>query len=157
MAKYQVSWIKEDTKGNTNGRDWIKYEVTLKDEQGNETTAKTFDNLGNGTTVEGEITENQWGKNFKKAPSPKAVAGAKFKNAQIKETMEIKNQSIKTFQDSKEFSIMTASTLRMAVDVVTAFDSKAQLSSQDIKNEILYWRQWFMENWSVDKTDVNPF
>lgn len=150
----ELSTIKKE--GETNGRKWAIRKLNLKDEQGINLEVDTFDNVMSGEIVEGEIITTERGSNFKKI-TPKAVAGANFKQAQVEKSMERKEQSIGKFQDNKEFSIMTASTLRMAVDVVTAFDSKAQLSSQDIKNEILYWRQWLMENWSVDKTDVNPF
>lgn len=136
--KYTVSWIKESAKGNTNGRDWIKYEITLKDEQGVETTCKTFDNIDNGTTVEGEITHDpKWGSSFKKAQTPKQQAGANFKSQQIEKTafaiQDKKSESIAKAQDRSAW--MWAKT--NASTVLANHPSLQQMPRQDIAEFIL--------------------
>lgn len=95
--KYEIVWSVVKKTGDKNGKPWQITSLTLKDEQGNVTeNVDTFDTVINGTTLEGEITQGQYGKNFVKA---KAVAGANFKSAQTKEFMDIKAKNIAQAQD----------------------------------------------------------
>lgn len=79
-----------------------------------------------------------------------------FKTAQIEKVMDRKEQSIGRFQDDKEWSIMISSTMRDAVSLAIA-EIKDIKTLNTLEQDILKWRQWLIENWSVDKTDKPPF
>ena len=155
MAKFTIAWCEVKKTGIGAKGPWTITKVTLKDEMGvTIDNVDTFDEVVNGTTVEGEITEGQYGKNFKKI-TPKAVAGMAHKEKVINETMQRKEQSIGKFQDNKEFSIMVASSMSQAVALATA-ESK-DIGTQHLDERVIFWRNWIITNWNVEKTDTQPF
>ena len=104
-----------------------------------------------GDTWEGTLEKND--KGYWKLVSKKAVAGANFKSQQIDKVMGRKEESIGRFQDKKEEAIALASAQRDAVLIVTA-RGLATMSTDDIKSEILTWRNWFL---SAGFTEHPPF
>ena len=159
--KYTISWCEVKKTGETNGREWKITEMTLKDEAGNEhEKVSTFDAVMSGQTIDGDISINDKGyKNFKTAPSPKAVAGANFKAKQIEETMQRKETSIGKFQDNKEWSIMVTSSMNKAIELAIAEygNGLAYTYGETLGENIKGWRNWIITNWEVDKTDTPAF
>lgn len=149
--KYQITWSEVKKQGETNGKPWSISSMTLKDESGKITDkVDTFDTIVTGAFIEGEIETGKYGLNFKKSATPKQVAGANFKTAQIEKTMERKEKSISGFQDNKERSIKVSSTLRDAVTLAVA-------EGKPTPENILKWRTWLLNNWDIDPTDTPPF
>lgn len=150
MAKYTITWCETKKEGEKNGKPWKITSLTLKDEHGNTIDkVDTFDPVMNGETVEGEITESQYGKNFKKM-TPKAVAGANFKTQQMEKVIERKEQSITKFQDSKEQSIKLASSMSGAINLAIAEQNPSP-------ENVIKWRKWILNSWDIDPTDLNAF
>lgn len=60
--KYKIDWCEVKRSGTTNGRNWKITEMTLTDEQGVvHEKISTFDDVQNGTEVEGSISTNEKG------------------------------------------------------------------------------------------------
>lgn len=159
MKKYTIEWSEVIKTGTGANGEWKMTKMNLKDEAGEMIEGvTTFDPVMTGGTLEGEIVVTDKGyKNFKKAPSPKAVAGASFKAKQIDETMQRKEKSIERFQDSKEFSIMVASSMSQAVNLAIAELGQFQTGTVDLEKLVLKWRDWVIAHWNVDKTDTPAF
>ena len=107
------------------------------------------------TEWEGDLVKND--KGYWKLVTKKAVAGANFKAQQVEKTMERKEKSIAHFQDEKEWSIMVSSTMRDAVSLAIAEYTINKQSLDSLDRCVLKWREWLIENWSVEKTDKPPF
>ena len=90
---------------------------------------------------------------------PKAVAStggaSRGNSAGINKAMERKETSIKGFQETKEVSIKLAGAMRDAVLITTA-RSLEGISTEDIKSEILSWRNWLLENHGDLRDVVDP-
>lgn len=161
MTKYEVLWAEVKKTGEKNGKPWAIMNMTLRDPQGKDTeNVTTFDTVSPGHFLEGEIETGQYGLSFKKAPTPKQVAGSNFKTQQIENVMNKKNESIKTFQDSKEFSIMVASSMSQSVALAIAEYEKMDVNdpaNPELIDLVTKWRKWVIDNWSVDKTDIPAF
>jgi len=116
-----------------------------------------FANIKQDYIIRGKLEKNDKGylNLISETQAPKSNAGA-FKTAQIEKTMERKEQSISRFQDDKEWSIMVSSTMRDAVSLAIA-EVKDIRTLNTLEADILKWRQWLIENWSVNKTDKPPF
>ena len=111
-----------------------------------------------GSTIDGEIRKNQKGYDnlYSNEIKPRGGAGGAYKEKVIGEAMQRKEQSIGKFQDNKEFSIMVASTMSGAVALAVAeFKDKTVLDTLD--QAVLKWRQFLLDNWSVDPKDIPPF
>lgn len=164
MAKFTIEWSEQVKTGETKGKIWAITKMTLKDEEGKITEGvTTFDGVQNGATIEGEIIKNEkyGGYEFKKSVSQFRPDFMK-KNAQMEKVMERKETSIGKFQDNKEWSIKVSSTMRDAVLLTIAEYSKRDNNSNgtytpDFEKSILRWRQWLLENWDVEPTDIPPF
>jgi len=78
-----------------------------------------------------------------------------FKTKQIEEFQGKKTESISKFQDNKEFSIRTASTMSGAVALAVAeYKDKTVLDNLD--TAVLKWRKFLWNNWNVDPKDLDP-
>lgn len=149
--KYSVTWCEVKKTGEKNGKPWTITTMTLNDENGVEIEGvDTFDTVSPGHTIEGEIIEGQYGKNFKKAPTPKQVAGSNFKTQQVEKVMERKEQSISRAMDNKDWSIKTSSTMRDAVLLAVA-------EGNPTKENVLKWREWLWNNFNVAEDLYPPF
>ena len=153
--KYKINWCEVKRTGNTNGRAWSITEMTLVDDQGAETTnVSTFDSVAPGQELEGQIVKNDKGYlNFVKKPEAKQVAASNFKTRQMEKVMERKEGSITKFQDNKEWSIKTASTLGKAVDLAIA--DYVAFPGTVLSDRILYWRKFLWNNWDVELGDTD--
>lgn len=102
--KYKINWCEVKRTGNTNGRAWSITEMTLVDEQGNETTnVSTFDNVSPGQELEGQIVKNDKGYlNFVK----KQVESVRKPN--MDRLMDKKASQIGEFQQNKATQIAEA-------------------------------------------------
>lgn len=156
--KYTVEWCETIKEGEKEGRKWKMTKMSLKDEQGVVTTeVTTFDSVTLGGTVEGSIVQNGQYLNFKKAlEKPNFM---KHKEAQIEKNIERKEQSISRFQDDKEWSIMVSSTMRDAVSLAVAQNAGnfEGITREELASSVLKWREWLLNNWNVDKTDLQAF
>lgn len=63
------------------------------------------------------------------------------KRADLERAQSRKEASILRAQDNKQHAIMLSSSMRMAVDMT--------LAENGGKDEILKWRQWFIDNWNT--------
>ena len=93
---------------------------------------------------------------------PKKKGGfAKYKEGQIKEAQERKEQSISRTLDRKEESIMLTSTARDATLMVTALLSSGHVANQtaeSLKAKWENWRKYFVEQYTKDITRLTaPF
>lgn len=103
---------------------------------------------------EGELVKNE--KGYWKLVSPKAQAGANFKTAQTEKLMARKEESIGQFQKTKEWGIMEASTLRMAVDLAIA-ELKDPTVLDSLEEGISKWREYLVKSWDLDEKAKPPF
>lgn len=151
--QYTIKWCEVSKNGSTNGRNWQITKMTLVDEEGKETEGvSTFEAVMNGGSLEGKIVTSDKGYlNFVKKETAKQAAGANFKTAQIEKTMERKENSIGKFQDNKEWSIKTASTLGKAVDLAIAEFKEGGY----LPDLILKWRKFLWNNWEVELGDTD--
>lgn len=65
-----------------------------------------------------------------------------------------KAEHIQAAQDNKDRAIRLAGSLSHAVAVVTAFNK--ELTPDQVKTKIISWRDWFLENWDIDKNEIDP-
>jgi hypothetical protein len=151
--RYTIQWSEVKKEGEKNGKPWKITTMHLRDENGNLIEGvDTFDPVMSGSTLEGEITQGQYGKNFKTA---KAVAGSNFKAAQTEKLMEKKEQSISKFQDNKEWSIKLASSMGKAVDLaIASLKQETHVTDSMFGESIMYWRKWILNNWDINPTDL---
>lgn len=82
------------------------------------------------------------------------------RTAQMERVMNQKNEMIGHAQDKKEEAIKLASSIRMAVDIVTAHSPalfQGVPTEEDIKREIEKWRSYFYTTWDEITDDCPPF
>lgn len=146
---YTIQSMEKTT--TTTGKE--KYNAVLKDvDSGAETKGVTiwsdypgWINLQAGVTVYGSLVppkDPKYGPTLY-APKPASTGTTRGAGA-ITRAQETKAEHIKVAQENKEVGIKLSSTIRMAVDIVTARDLG---STEDIQAEIEYWRKWFWERW----------
>lgn len=91
-------------------------------------------------------------------PDPKKPqGGANYANrtASIAEAQERKAENIEKAQNSKEWSIMVASSMSNAVALAVAeYRDKTVLDNLD--QAVLKWRKWILDNWNIDPKDIDP-
>lgn len=143
---------------NKNEKTWNDkkfVEAELVDSQGERFKVSAWGGEFDGKEeIEGTLEKND--KGYWKLVTKKAVAGANFKTAQMEKTMERKEQSIGKFQDNKEWSIMTASSMNKAIDLAIA-EIKDIKTLNTLEQDILKWREWIINNWDIEPTDKKPF
>ncbi len=84
--------------------------------------------------------------------------GGGSRSGMIKQAMNEKNEMIARAQDNKGEAIKLASTIRMAVDMVTAYKELYGVASvEDLKDEIEKWRSYFYTTWEDISQDEPPF
>lgn len=114
-----------------------------------------YANVSIGSTIEGTIEQNGQYENIRSATQT-ARAGGAYKQKVIEESMQRKEASIGKFQDNKEWSIMTASSMTNAVNLAIAeYKDKNVLDTLD--QAVLKWRRFIIENWELDPKDYPPF
>jgi hypothetical protein len=103
--KYKINWCEVKRTGTTNGRAWSITEMTLVDEQGNETTnVSTFDSVAPGTELEGQVVKNAKGYlNFIKKEEVQSN-----RKPNMDRIIEKKQQGIAESQERKERGIAQA-------------------------------------------------
>lgn len=120
--------------------------------------ALNFANIQQGYTILGTMQKkgDYWDISFEgQNNAPRASGG--FKTAQIKEAQDTKRQDIAKAQDNKENSIKIASTIRMAVDIVTSM-TQEQWQTTSYQEEIRWWREWLWSEWDDVGIDrMKPF
>lgn len=82
----------------------------------------------------------------------------------IKATMDYKGEQIKKFQDSKQEGMRIFASGRDATEVVVAKMNQGLVENDDqLKDEILFWRDWFYANIYIEpnndfyKSKNSPF
>lgn len=154
-----VSLVDAATSGDQSPVDYKDISVNRKSKSGE--LFPNFDDIQAGRDIEGDIWKSPTGKWYLFAPKPKKVGGGgggAFKQAQIKEVMDKKNEFIGKTLDRKEDAIKLASSQRDAVLMVsTLINSKhwTTLGENDYKRIIIEWRNWFLL--SRDFNDIPPF
>jgi hypothetical protein len=155
--KYTIKWCEVKKEGETNGRKWKITEMTLVDEEGKEVegNVSTFDSVLNGDTIDGEIVDGKYGKEFK---AIKETKGGAYKEKMIEKAQETKANYIAKAQGAKEDAIMWSSCFRDATLITIAQNQGQKLSDRDFKDEWEGWRKWLLERFNDDIKDViNPF
>lgn len=107
-----------------------------------------------GFEFEDDLVEKDGYQNLVNKDKKKGNSG--FKDRKIDEVMARKEKSISDFQDSKEWSIMESSTIRMATDLAIA-ECGNMADHEVYKKRILDWRDWLVNNWDVDYKSKKPF
>ena len=87
---------------------------------------------------------------------PSGGASGAYKEKVIGEAMQRKEASIGRFQDSKEWSIMTASSMNKAIDLAIA-EYRDETVLDTLEQGIKKWRDFIIENWELDPKDYPPF
>lgn len=112
-----------------------------------------FDEIKEGSIVECEPWKNSSGKWYFFPPKPqketKGFGGAA-------KAMETKAKNIEKSMDRKEEGIMTSSTMRDAVLIVTTIIRNDVILCKDepqIKKMIEDWRQWLLDNWELPPSE----
>ena len=111
-----------------------------------------------GSTIDAEIRKNDKGYDnlYSNEIKQRGGAGGAYKQKVIEESMARKEGSITKFQDNKEWSIMTASSMSNAVALAIAeFKDKTVLDSLD--QAVLKWRNFIITNWELDPKNYPPF
>ena len=114
-----------------------------------------------GASVDGKIVQDGKFSSLEEATNPngtvKTGAGNRtnFGN-KIEKAMERKDASIAGFQGKKEDSIKISSTFRDATQLAIA--EQGGDTREEIQARWLYWRNWLIEQFDVDKRDLSqPF
>jgi len=87
---------------------------------------------------------------------PRSGAGGAYKEKVIGEAMQRKEVSIGKFQDNKEWSIMTASSMNKAIDLAIA-EYRDETILDTLEQGIKKWRDFIITNWEIDPKDYPPF
>lgn len=74
----------------------------------------------------------------------------------IAQAQEHKAENIKVAQDNKDLAIRLSGSMNHAVNVVTTFYKDDALEPDKVKTKIINWRNWFLENWDLQKEEINP-
>lgn len=168
--QYNVQWLEKKNddwivvqlvESATNGIPLEYKDVSINRVNKKNETFPNFDDIQNGGTVEGELWKSEKGRYYLFAPKVRATGSTgAYKAQQIEKTMARKEESIEKFQDSKEQGIAISGAQRDAVLIVTMlFNSQnlppeEEIDKQQIKEEIIKWRNWFL---SSDFKDTPPF
>lgn len=124
-----------------------------------------FDKLMNGHDVEGDLVpakDPKYGPTLYPLYPPKPVqttqGGRSGGFGVISKAMDKKAENIAIAQDNKEWGIKVSSTMRDAVLIATTItnNSHVEPSSGDMKDLILHWRKWLLDNWDVEQPNL-PF
>lgn len=153
--KQKINWLEK--KVGKSGKEYVVMhlrELDVNGVEGKETqNVSTFElTYAPGMEIEGDIVQNGNYLNWKpKLEAPAFIKGnANYRTQQMEKTMERKENSISKFQDSKEWSIKTASTMNKAIDLAVA-EGKPEPA------RILKWREWIWNNWEVAEDQYPPF
>lgn len=155
--KYKIEWVEVVKTGVGEKGPWKKSKMSLTDETGKkEENVSTFQDVMMGQELEGVISYNEQYKSKEFKSTPKQPTNAIYnKTAQVEKVMERKEASIGKFQDNKDWSIMTSSTMRDAV--LLAIEESKTIPDYNFESGVLKWRNWLINNWEVNETDKKPF
>lgn len=158
---YTIKSAEVSKNGQTNGRNWQIMKMALVDDKGVETTGvSTFEVVVSGETLEGKIVTNDKGYlNFiKKLEAPafmKQQSNTAFKTAQMEKVMDRKEQSIGKFQDTKDWSIKTSSTMRDAVLLTIAEKGDIPMRDEELGQMVVKWRKFLWNHFDIDLGDTD--
>lgn len=159
--KYKIELCEVKKEGSTNGRNWKITEMTLIDEGGIKTEkVSTFNSVAIGQELEGEIKQNDKGYlNFIAKLEPpqfmKQQSNTAFKTAQMEKVMDRKEQSIGKFQDTKDWSIKTSSTMRDAVLLTIAEKGDIPMRDEELGQMVVKWRKFLWNHFDVNLEDTD--
>ena len=156
MAKFTIQWCESKDGTSKAGKPYTITKMTLVDEKGDKfENVSTFDKVVNGGEIEGEVVKKGEYLNFE---SKKAVANAGYKERVMEQTMARKEGSIAKFQDNKDWSIMTSSTMRDAVLLAIAeLNATPNANAGTLTSRIENWRNWLVSHWDIEPMDKAPF
>lgn len=124
-------------------------------------TFPDFDTIAVGNAVEGEPWTSDSGKQYLFAPrAKKATTGGRRGGADpvaIARAQEHKGEMIKVAQDNKDYAIRLSGSMNHAVSIVTTLYKDTVLTPDEVKNKVINWRDWFLENWDKEKDGEIPF
>lgn len=135
--------------------------VNRKNKQGE--VFPRFDDIKEGSVVNGDFWRSPGGKSYLFAPKPEktynSVASGARKSAMMDQVMEKKAAHIATAMDQKELGIKISSTLRMATDAsIAEYESGRGFTYGDTLIEnIKGWRGFFWLEWEKNDSDFQPF
>ena len=138
--------------------------LTIQAPEGNRVDVNIFPdfpdyaNIAPGSVLRGALEQRgeYWNIVSETQSRGKFGASGGYKQKVIEETMLRKEQSIGRFQDDKEWSIMTASSMTNAVNLAIAeYRDKTILDTLD--QAVLKWRKFILDNWEIDPKDIKPF
>lgn len=159
--KYKIDLCEVKKEGSTNGRNWKITEMTLTDEAGVKTEkVSTFNSVTLGQELDGEIKTNDKGYlNFIAKLDPPAFMkqqnATAFKTQQMEKVMARKEESIGKFQDTKDWSIKTSSTMRDAVLLTIAEKGDIPTSDEELGQMVVKWRKFLWNHFDVDMEDTD--
>jgi len=117
-----------------------------------------FAEFTQGAMVEGEYKEYN-GKKYLYPSRAKPAGGARkgVDPLAIAKAQEHKAENIRAAQDNKDQAIRLSGAMNHAVNIVTTFSK--DLTPDEIKNKVLNWRNWFLDNWDLPEADASeiPF
>ena len=163
MSTYKIEKLERKT--TSMGKTMIK--ATIKDNQGATTEGVAiwdsfplFGSLKEGDVVEGDISTKVNGQYTNHTLNPSATGTPRYgqnksNGGAITKAMEKKEASIEKFQDNKEISIKTSSTMRDAVLLAIAEKPSSPYSLEDL---VVKWRHWLWLQWDKTSPDeLAPF
>lgn len=112
-----------------------------------------YDKVVEGGDVEGVIKTN--GKYSNLVDGNLGAKPAGMRANVINQAMAKKSEAIEHFAEKKDLGIRLSSSIRMSVDIVTAFYK--DLDEAEIKTKILNWREWFLDNWETTQATKDDF
>lgn len=121
---------------------------TIWEDQKDGSKYPNFDGLTQGLQIEVTAWTSPTAKVSFFPPKPVKTQSGSSGRGSINQAQEKKAQSIGLAQDRKEEGIMISSSIRMAVDIMISRMPGDNMSVEQIKEEILKWRYWFVSNWS---------
>lgn len=146
--------------GSFKGEDGKEFNATIWELDRDGKQFPGFTNLRPGVTFEG----NPWnsptnGKCSIYPPKPVSEGSrggfGASRGSSVAKAMDRKEKSIENFQETKEVSIKLAGAMRDAVLITTARGIPDK-NREEIKDEILYWRNWLLENHGTVQDVIDP-
>ena len=150
---YKIEWCEVIKTGSGAKGPWKLTKMSLTDSEGNKMEdVQTFMEVIPGQEIEGSVIKNQtYGSlEFKPLARPNFM---KNRSSDIKQAMEKKEASIHKFQDTKDLSIKTSSSMNKSIDLAIA---DGEMTQEQRKETILYWRKWVWNHWE-DPQEYPPF
>lgn len=146
MNEYEINWLEKKT--TSTGKPYMA--ITLVGHEDKKVSIwsdfPNFANLMPGAKISGELKQNDKGYWNVYPPKSSASTGGFRGSGAIVKAQETKREDIKEAQGRREEAISLASAQRDAVLIVTHFTEPSTMNSDDIKKEIVKWRNWFLSD-----------